>query len=314
MKKYLVMAFAALGLMATSCSDDPVNTTTMGVVTYNYVTNLNDDSKNPVIKPGTYSFEFDLASNNMTLSTNNLDLGSNQVTSFTVEPAVPFKVALASFEGSYGNVFYGNAAGPYLAKNGMEVKNLAFELSPVYYVPPMLAFDSEANKEYGNINLDYIARSGVAPKMRYLLGSDYLIYTFWPDLYYTGKTTTSVNGASGSDFESLNVGFRIKFDLDTKKALVVMHNAQFNPNMPEMKALILTDLDVDFTNNGYEINAENVIPFNLEGGKLTPYPNFPFTTFSFKAEGDMVNGSCDFTVAGRFTGHFDGKYMEYMVK
>ena len=76
MKKYLAMAFAALGLMATSCSDDPVNTTTMGVVTYNYVTNLNDDSKNPVIKPGMYSFEFDLASNNMTLSTNNLDLGS----------------------------------------------------------------------------------------------------------------------------------------------------------------------------------------------------------------------------------------------
>ena len=29
MKKYLVMAFAALGLMASSCSDDPVNSTTM---------------------------------------------------------------------------------------------------------------------------------------------------------------------------------------------------------------------------------------------------------------------------------------------
>ena len=121
-------------------------------------------------------------------------------------------------------------------------------------------------------------------------------------------------GDPSSYMSTMEIGYRVKFDIKNKKAHVVMYNVQFNPHMPKMECLILPDLDVDFNNNGYAIEAENISPLYIEGGKLMENPSFPFTTFKFTAETNMVEANCEFTVAGRFEGFFKGNYMETIVE
>ncbi|MDE5789819.1 MAG: hypothetical protein K2H96_01130 [Muribaculaceae bacterium] len=319
MKKTFTIALALTSLLITSCDKEPVNNTTETVATYNYVARVNlDDTTEPVIKKGYYHFGLDNVNGTVSISTDMVDLGDDQDTGFTTES---FKFTSALVFGfsddleTHQYIIHGFDQFPCTATNGMQVTDLRFELSPILYTPPSINYEKDPTSALPQPDLTYKERpKGYAPKIRYVLGNEYKVYTFWPDLYYCGVTDTEVLGDPESAFKNQDVGYRIKFDISKKKAQVVLYNVKFNQQMPEQKYLILPDLDVQFTHNGYIIEASNVNPLYIEGNKLMENPRFPFTTFKFVAEDNMVEAYCDFTVAGRFHGYFTGKYMEFVVR
>ncbi len=317
MKKYLAIPLCAVAL-GSSCSKEAVNTASEVVSTYNYVAHVDvNDPSEPVITKGSYRFGFDYINNMVSIASDMVDLGENQEVAFSTEQ---FKFTVAPVFGFGTNpekvdyVYHGFDQFPGKANNGMQITDLRFELSPILYTPPELTYTKDPTSPLPQPDLSYKARQGSAPKIRYVLGDEYQIYTFWPDLYYCGVTDTEVMGVADSEYKSQDVGYRLKFDIKNKKAQVVLYNVKFNEQMPAMECLILPNLDVQFTNNGYIVEAANVNPLYIEGGKIMENPRFPFTTFKFVAEGNMVEGYCDFTVAGRFHGAFTGKYMEFVVR
>lgn len=314
MKKIFTIALVAGLLVMASCSDkEPTNTASETVFTYNYVTTL-DDSAQPVIKKGNYTFGFDFVNNDVNIATDRVDLGNNEEIKFTTEKFKFTNSVVLGFNEKPQTVLHGSDPAPCFADNGMKITDLRFELSPIFNIPPQLSYTKDPESQLPQPDLSYTARAGSAPTLRYVVGDLYKIYTFWPDLYYCGATDTEVINVPGNEFRSQDIGYRIKFDIAKKKAQVVLYNVQFNPNMPKMECLILPDLDVQFTNNGYIIEATNINPLYIEGEKIMENPRFPFTSFKFVAEGNMVTGKCDFTVAGRFHGSFEGEYMTLVLR
>ncbi|MDE7413438.1 MAG: hypothetical protein K2N05_06585 [Muribaculaceae bacterium] len=315
-KNLLFCCIAVAGLAMSSCKKEPENKFSFSVSTYNYVSFL-DDSHDPVIKRGYYNYNFDAINNKVVISTDMVDLGDDNDSRFVTDP-FPYNSSIVNFNGDYSPVYYGSDLNPCTDINGQPIKNLRFELTPIYYVPPTISYTPDPTSPLPQPDLSYRERpngmSGVAPKMLYDVGDKYRVYTFWPDLYYKGVTKTSVNGVEDSSFESQDVGYRLKFRISEKKVDVVMYNVQFNPNMPKMECLILPDLDVKFTNNGFIVEDRNIVPLYVEGDHILENPRFPFTTFKFTAETNMVEGNCEFTVAGRFSGSFVGRYMEFVVR
>lgn len=325
MNRFLLNILFVAGIGAvSSCSsstDKPINKAVDTVVTYNYVVNI-DDSKPPVIEKGSYTFSFDNIERTVSISTDMISLGEEEDTGFDTDPLDFKEVHMPmGVDGKYNRIIHGSSIFPCTSTNGMEVRDLRFELSSNYYEPPQVVFSENLSSCTNLPDLTYKKRAGFAPKLRYRLGQNNMVYTFWTDLYYCGKTVAEVMGKPDSNYENLDIGYRIKFDLKKSKATVVIYNAKFNEHMPAMKYLILPNLDVQFTNDrGYVIEAENVVPLCVEGnsdenaGVLLDNPSFPFTSFKFQAENNMVEGTCEFTVAGRFYGSFVGKYMEFVVR
>lgn len=324
MKKLIVTAIS-MGCLMASCGDkDPVNTSTQTYSTYNYITRINDDG-DPIISKGAYHFNFDFVNMKVQVSTDMVDLGDNEDSPSFVTKEFTFQSLNLKFDDSEEllKVYSGNTPVACTASNGMEVKDLYFQLTDAYYTPPEVSYIKDNDSPLVQPDLTYRGREGAAPRSRYRLGDNYLVYTFWPDLYYKGHTTTEVvgmpsQGSHGQDiettFETLNVGYRVKFDIKKKKALVVLYDVQFNKDMPAMKCLFLPDLDVQFTNNGYVIEAQNIIPLYIgDGEKIMEYPKFPFTSFKFSAETNMVEANCEFQVGPYFFGHFTGRYMEFSI-
>lgn len=314
MIKKLLITAGVVATLCSACNKESANVYSEQIATYNYVARL-DGTVEPVIKKGSYDYSFDLSSGKVVISTNSLEIADGETTSFVTDPFQYFNSTVLGFEGGVPvNVLNGTSQMPCTAKNGMEITRLHFQLSPVFYVPPVISYTPDPTSTLPQPDLSYQGRAGDAPRMRYRLGSDYIVYTFWPDLYYKGTTQTSVMGVPDSNTSTMDIGYRIKFDIKKRKATVVMYDVQFNPKMPKMDCLILPDLDVDFNNNGYVIETTNVNPLYIEGGKIMENPAFPFTTFKFTAETNMVEGNCEFTVAGRFAGYFKGNYMETIVE
>ena len=318
MKKFFILAFAS-GILLTSClkEEGAVATGEQFLATYNYVTHINDDG-DPIIKRGGYRYAFDYIDQSVRISAEKINLGANQDSPTFVTKEFKYEITsvpIPTDEGMVFNVYKGSDPFPCKASNGMEVKDLLFEVSQVFYVPPVVTYNKDTNSTLPQPDLSYQAREGAASKIKYRLGENYFVYTFWPDLYYKGKTHTEVLGVpEDSEVQTTtdteNIGYRVKFDIEKKKALVVIYNAKFHPIMPAFECLMLPDLDVQFTNNGYIIEAENVIPLYIGDGRtIMENRNFPFTSFKFVAETNMVEANCEFTVAGRFQGFFTGQYM-----
>ncbi|MDE6236446.1 MAG: hypothetical protein K2M45_01090 [Muribaculaceae bacterium] len=330
MMKKVLFSLVGVGMLFTSCMKDPVSVSTQPVHTYNYVTLLSEDgtpdmSGSPVISQGAYSISWDNMKNTATITAGSVSLGDNKNVGFQTV-AIPFTSVIMSFNDVPCPILHGFEANAGRASNGLEVKDLRYEISTCVYTPPT---DIEINpKSPFAETLKFNSRGTAASKIRYMLGDKYQVYTFWPDLVYHGATTTEVTGMrpkadEGEDpgmgdiqtsyFDS-EIEYRVKFDLEKKKVDLIIYNAKFNKDMPALKCLILPGLDVNLTNNGFVIEAENVIPQSIEGGEAVPYPKFPFTHLHFAAEGNMVEATFNFTVAGVFQGLFTGKYMEFVVR
>ncbi|MDE5663670.1 MAG: hypothetical protein K2I37_06525 [Muribaculaceae bacterium] len=140
---------------------------------------------------------------------------------------------------------------------------------------------------------------------------------------YFGTTTTYFPTPAGDQTATTeDASYGVEFSEDMKKATVTIYNIKFAPNMPSaLEAVILKDLDVTLDRNGYTISGGGgFIPDVREGATSTPYPNFPFSTFTLSTKGEYCTEvDCHYEVDATIAGHtmhfradFSGKSADFL--
>lgn len=307
MRKMILFAVAASMIGFVSCNKDDESYEKFSIGTYNYVSNTGAGVAQ--INPTVYSWTVNYGKGMMEMANSGVNIGVNTVKVNVSN--IKYQSAVVEFEGHAGSYFKGSLANGSDAGSGMEINDLKFELTPVFYLPPMaLEYTADASAGIEQPNLSYSIPGGNFMSytlMSYRLGPLCRVRTFWPDLVMKGETKTSVNGVAGSEFSSEEITYRLKIDTDKNRAVLVMYDVKFNPNMPSMNALIVPGLRVRALDEGFEIDGMDINPLYIEGGKLMENPSFPFNSIHFVSNDDLTGGTLDFTVAGRFTGQFTGK-------
>lgn len=151
--------------------------------------------------------------------------------------------------------------------------------------------------------------------MQYNAYQKYTVKTFMQDAIYTGNTTIMTEGAPNNDFNSGSVRYRVYFQSDLKTADVIFYNAKFAERMPEI-TFVVKGLEVNYTRNGYTLSipeGKTIQPEMFEGGSLTPYPAYTFTSFLLNnGSSDLTTASINYTITSQYAtyrGVFNGYYV-----
>lgn len=312
MKK--IFFFAAAGVLLALSSCDKKDSFANKTIPFyspaiSILTDLNDGSV--TVTDGYYYYDLDISMTNTdsemkgTVSSPEL-IANNTNLSFTTEPQ---KYVSTGYD-----AFFENAQGKVAGNSTLKLKDAVFEAIDAYNE------DNKYNGYYYSLEdvgeLTYKLKDP-SPKItvaRYFIGDDYRVNTFQDDTFFQGTTTTeySMMGTT-ANFETENILYRIIIDLENYKATAIMYNAKFSAVEQEpTKTVIIKDLDVTFDANGVNVSGTNLIPFmysDLEG--MQEAPRWIINNFSFNTTGDYyIDGVIDYTVAGAYTGHFEGSYIK----
>lgn len=299
--KYAALV-AAIATVLTGCKKDGESYSSVHLRTYSYVT---DGVGDPIISESSFNFNFNFTTDNSSVVSSEFDLADGK-DSFSI-PSVPFDMA-------GGNYFTGKISDGGKTKNGEAITNFTYTVAPMY-LPPRESWnlsynvDPESGLPTPDLRLN-VNELGIC--MNATMGGTTRLRTFWNDVTFVGKTNTSVNGNAATAFENADICYRVKMDLKRKKADVIMYDVQFNPHMPSMTVLILPDLDLVFTNQGYIVEGKDVIPLYINGNTLVEKPDYPFSSFILNSTGDLMGASANFTVTPtgfNFIGSFRGDCM-----
>lgn len=291
-----LIAVGGLCVGAVGCSSDPENTTTMSIRVSNYIVPDNLAEEVSVQHDCSYNLRLDNIKGGITISTTDLNLNGSTV-GFTSNE---MSFVRYGYQGGWSLDF---AQGNAHLSNGME-------LSGLYgYVTSMVNYMSPVGDPFTNLTPNPMVVA------QYHVG-DFTVHTFSPNSYFTGKTTTDFQkpGDSGvTEFSTTDAVYRVNFAKDMKTANVVIYNVKFAENAPALKAVILKNLPVELTREGYLISGKDIVPEMQEGTQATPYPQRPFTSFNIKSSADLTKIDCEYVVAKIFHGKFSGIYCDHFV-
>lgn len=303
--KYAAIA-ALFATVMTGCKKDGESYSTFGVRSLTYVTDITDATAAPIIGESEFSFNFNYTTSGATVGVSEFESESGK-DDFTTS-TMPFSGVNLEMGGA---LYTANATDAGKTRNGETIDKISFTLSPMY-LPPRDLWNLQYNVAEGSnlprpdLTLNTIPNGLI---LNATLGNVTRLRTFWSDLTFVGKTNTSVGGNSTTAFESTDILYRVKMDIRNKKATVVMYNVQFNPHMPAMPVLILADLDLIFTSQGYIVEGQNKTPLYISGTTLVEKPDYPFTSFILNSTADLMGASITFSVASNFIGTFRGDCM-----
>lgn len=303
MRKILLLGLAAVfGMTLTSCNDKDDDkatylTSTNLVPAYNLFTDA-AGKKEPFAAIGNYKYTMTSPAYSVQMSVESMLLPGGTVGGFATD--------VVSMNVNY--VQYDNLTAEALsfrikdANNNPLVSDIRCLLTQAAYAP----------EEVEGYKIDRLVPNKTASYtvMQYNYG-DWLVRTFWPDMTFKGKTVTSGAGMDGS-YENEDISYRVKMQLGlggtlSDKADLYIFNAKFAANMPfEIKLILLKDLDLKFTNDGYEVSGSQIIPFMLEGGQLEETKRFAFNSIKMVVDGDLTQMKADYEVASMYRGSFTG--------
>lgn len=302
MNKIIIAGVACLlALGAVSCGDTKDTTLSIQYGSYYHVSRI-DGLGSPAISAGTQSYEFNFSQGTLTMTSAPFNYNPTQKVSIGFS-ALPFTTTGYSY-----NVKPNNAL---TADNGMQVNDMNLTLSQ-YNVPP-IEISADSLKWSNPLNSSAVI-------LNCQLGSAYRVRTFWDDAVFYGNTNTTFTdkeGNSGS-FSTIKPAFRIKMYFKSDeltgtpeyKASVIIYNAKFAQQQPDIRFMLLENLTLEFTNEGYVVKGHNIIPkaiMGQTGTTATPYPTFMFDSFQMTSTGDLTTASAQFSVAGRrYDGDFNG--------
>lgn len=310
MKKISMILMAFVAIVMTSCDKDPVDTRSYPVPTYNLITYADTTQQAEVVK-SVYRYQMDMIKHTISVVTE--FTAPSQVSFGFSTDNLPFTSANYAFNGYPYEVlsFSADKVSGEIGKYG-SVNNLKCILTNMVYTPQTAD---------GGVQ-DYVnAPEYMYTFMQYKVGTDVTVRTFWNDVTFRGKTATDTyTGGIDDDILSrpgtpvTSIAYRLVIDFKDPKdprATIIMYNAKFtnNEREPVKSQIQLKDLPVKFNNNGYRIDAQNVIPELYESGKMVPYPNYAFDTVRFVVGGDLTECLFDFVVAGKYRGQFAGSYL-----
>lgn len=295
MKKLIFAASAALLLLSSCGEDEKVNTQTSSYPVYNLVTPVNGIGE-PELSLGTYSLLYDFANGKVTTSCTNVAVGGKAY-KFGLEE-LPFKLVYST----YGETAAFSSTNPLMTTSPeLNVNNLKCEVTTSFLVYPSAVPGVTGMTNFNPLLL-----------MSYNIGNEYTVRTFVPDNTFSGKTMTTFttqDGASGS-YANDRIIYRAVLRVQDKKADVVIYRAKFAEQAPEIAAMILKDLDLEFNGTGYVIRGTEVIPEVVEGTGATPNTRYPFNSFVLSTTNSTLTSvRCEYTVSSRFNGVFSGSVL-----
>ena len=272
MNKIIIAGVACLlGLGAVSCGDTKDTTLNIQYGSYYHVSRI-DGLGSPAISAGTQSYEFNFSQETLTMTSAPFNYNPTQKVSIGFS-AVPYTMN--------GYSYSVKPSMQLSADNGMQVHDLNLAITQ-YNVPP---FDIAADslKWAGPIN-------NSAVLLNCQLGTGYKVRTFWEDAVFYGNTNTTFTDKDG------NPG--------------TFSSIQPAAQQPDIRIMILDNLSLEFTNDGYVIKGDNVIPkavMGQTGTTATPFPAFTFDSFEMTSTGDLTTAIAQFSVqGGRYNGDFKG--------
>lgn len=290
----LFCAMAAMSVALSSCLGEPEDLRTYTINVSNMI--VPDDVAEPVTFDlnCSYNLRIDGVKNTLTVGTTNLSLGGSDLSFTTNSMDCLDIVAPGGMSGTF-------ARGEAHLSNGQQVSRLnGFYTSSIYAVEVI----GEPFKFYVSNPMLVI---------NYRVGNS-TVKTFSMNPFFKGTTTTTYP-MQGEDktYNNGDATYRVNFAQDMKSANVVIYNIKFAQEMPRaLQAVVLKDVPVTVNHDGYVLQAANVVPEVLEGGELTPYPSFTFTSFMLKsASSDLTVAECEYVVNGVFKGSFYGSYCSH---
>lgn len=280
----LLLSILGLGMVMTSCnldSDDEDNFQTWTMPCANLVI---PDNGEVFAEDATYVLTFFYMSENLTVATSNLDLGTGKNYSF-VTPYINYTTQVYNFNGAPAavNSFKGGQAN----ENNLTVRNINGYTTTLWnYI---------STQENPNKYPDYKWVSYTPLVMSYTVNSEYTVKTFLPDAIYTGKTIIPSPDGTDDNFVNDKIRYRVVFHDDYKKADIIFYNANFGHGMPVTIEFLLKNLDVAYNKNGYIISGNDLVPsLYQESVGWIENQGFPFKKF------ELINTSDDLTVATVF--------------
>lgn len=308
MSKFHLLAVAASALLILpSCLKESHEETTQTYSTYNLVIPT-DPSAQTTVSAAQYTIKVIVSDGRLSVATSDLRLGASDA-SFTTDEMSYTGVnttlgAISTFSGGSASV------------SGMAINSLKGVISTLFFYPAYTG-------ELPGINFVPYNRMGPVTVMQYKVGDLYTVKTIARDMTYNGSTSTCifVNGQETVPFSSDKVLYRLVLSNDFKKADLVMYNAKFSEKAPELSALILKDLDVEVSANGFLVSGKNVEPQVPDGTDdkgntvYTEYNRFTFLDFSLQTTGeDLTGASVSYVVenpmgTGEYRGKFTGSYV-----
>ncbi len=324
MKKFALIAAAALMLGATSCNhgDDTKMQTTYNVRTYSLVT---DSKGNTTVSPTTYSFVMDMVDGTCTVGINNLILDG--VTASASTGVLPFVGANLVLGGTDSNGSDSNSnkwsAACYLieaqnatATGGRTITSFMGDItSAANTLNPYLL-----NQLRDELSVNPIlypggsAGNSIYTETQYNL-EDYNVMTFWCDMLYTG-TTVKMHPTSMAPEDDKDGVIRVYLNLEKAsdyKATVYFYNFKKTVSeggeaeQAEVKTddFKLEDIPVTFDRNGFTIKGNNLVPVSLKDKK--EMPEYTISGLLLNSTKNMTGIMCRFMLPDKTSVTFDGQ-------
>lgn len=309
MKKILLTGLLVSSfLIMASCSDDKENsfTSSRSVPAYNLYTSVSG-VEDAVVLPATYVMTTKSPEMTVSLAASNMSLpGGGKGNLTTID--MPFNISGVEIDGYYCETLTFTSESPY--KSGLSISKLSGSVTQAAYNP-------------GDVEVPGYDRIVPNPNMGrpqnfcvfdYLIGTEWRVRSFWPDMTFCGTTVTTFPGMTGP-YSNDKIAYRVIMHRDDNgailnKADIIFYNAQFAPQAPEI-TVVLRDLTLNFNNNGYKISGTDIVPDMVEAGALQPVNRYKFDSFNFVVQGNLTSASASYSVAGMFNGSFSGSSIKW---
>lgn len=293
MKKIYLLGSLTLLLGVTACNDkENYYEATYHVPTLNILTSTSDGVG--VASECTYDY---YAKTSGGKNTGNVTAKSIQIEGSSYN----LKTSDGSFVTNGFTVSFSNLAGTLSGNKTYPVSDGKFSFTNYINTPKLLGL---------NVNVDLPEQFAIC---QYNIGEDYFMNTFPANAFYSGVTTTTYPGANGQESNTTKtIPYQLKLNIGDNTATMYMYNAKFSgvAAEPPKSQINLEGLTVEYLNGVVTVKGENIVPVVVEGTVSTPYENFIFNNIEFKTTTpDMSECEINYTVAGRFTGNFQGSYL-----
>lgn len=293
MMKKLLLPFAVVALVATSCSTDVKDSQySDNYPEYNLIVDLNDPDALASASEGSYKFTYNITRNVVDISTSDLII-NNQKSSFQtdtmgIKPKVlGDKVSCLGFSSSRN------------VGQGATVTNLQGYMPTCFVASNSNILSSSYKFEY-----NYYTRL----QLEYDLNDNYHVTTFWPQTCFVGST----NVISGdSSYSTNDTGFLLSIDFAKKLAKVyvlgVKLAAEDIENAP--KVIVLEDVPVTMTHDSFFLDcasAKTQIPGVKDNtATLVETDEYKVTDLSLRLSPDLIDANINFKVMDK-TVYFRG--------
>ena len=313
MKKYLTIG-AVSALMAgtlMSCDTDGNTEITYNYVasTYNLYTRL-DGAEGYDIQMANYQLKILAHDYTVETTAESMAIPGGGKLNIKLNP-IKYELYQGGLDGHGAVLYKFGATNP--SESGASVQDLSVYFTQACFIPETI------NGLKINLLVPNVSGQGVGYPgypfyfvANYKLDNRWLVRTFWPDQSFDGKTELDINGSTVVN-EKMRYRVAMKVDesgvIGNKADVLIYQAALAADQTSSQKVVVLKDLDLQFSKNGWTVSGTNITGQTMNSDKLEPNTDYVFNTFTASATGDMTQMTCSYELNSNTEGQFSGSYM-----